>query len=418
MSNTADRCATVTLWFSLFAFGCADSSPGSGDRFEFRDSLGVEIVDNGFPLLDGARRWTVSSDPDLQIGAVEGDDPYLFTSIWDAVRAPDGRVVVADGRDYDIRVFGADGVHQTSFGQQGDGPNDFGGPPWLALAGNDTLVVWDPGHYRLSWFGLDGSLFRQVSLQPTISSLSITRFVNGLVWETASDGGLLWTGPGDLRRAEDGLNDSMRSFVLIDNEGTAIHDFGTFPWGQTFATRRADGVAIGIGNPFAPSTAGALGPSPHRFAVASNDAWDIRLYEASGELTRILRASIARRAVTNDMVAVERDSLPRLALGMGLTLGETERAFDQIPVPDSLPPIAALYWDALGDLWVGRRAGRIRSEREYDVFDSSGRWQTTVQVPDDMGRIHEIGARYILATWYDSLGVAYLRVYGINKPAG
>jgi hypothetical protein len=35
-----------------------------------------------------------------------------------------------------------------------------------------------------------------------------------------------------------------------------------------------------------------------------------------------------------------------------------------------------------------------------------------------MGRIHEIGARYILATWYDSLGVAYLRVYGINKPAG
>jgi hypothetical protein len=75
-----------------------------------------------------------------------------------------------------------------------------------------------------------------------------------------------------------------------------------------------------------------------------------------------------------------------------------------------------MYWDDSGNLWVGRRTALILDVDTYDVFDGNGVWLTTVQVPPDLRRIHEIGDSYLLATWTDDLDVPYLRMYKIQKP--
>jgi hypothetical protein len=103
---------------------------------------------------------------------------------------------------------------------------------------------------------------------------------------------------------------------------------------------------------------------------------------------------------------------------MGMSLLDAERAFDRIPVPDVLPSIGSLFWDTSGNLWVGRRVGTpLEAPREYDVFDIQGHWLASVEVPESVGQIFEVGDDYVLATWQDELEVTYLRLYLLRKPS-
>jgi hypothetical protein len=91
-------------------------------------------------------------------------------------------------------------------------------------------------------------------------------------------------------------------------------------------------------------------------------------------------------------------------------------AFDQLSVPDSLPAIRRVFSDPLGNLWIQRRAESDPSaEGPFDVLDPNGRWFGTVEMPQDAGRVLEIGRDYILTVWYDELRVDYLRVYQVRK---
>ncbi len=189
------RRITVTLLSlaTVTSVGCASGDTPGMPVFEVQDSSGVEIVRSGPAIHEEGASWRIASDPILQIGQVDGDLPYLFERITSAVRVPDGRIVVSDAEALDIRIFGPDGTHEGSFGRRGEGPLEFGGLPSLALLPPDTLVVWDSGNYRLSWFDLTGSLLRQRSLAATVTGLSID--LGARAWSIVPGPALLWTGP-------------------------------------------------------------------------------------------------------------------------------------------------------------------------------------------------------------------------------
>ena len=99
---------------------------------EVRDSAGILITENARPA-DGSRLgWRIGPEPTVTIGAVEGEDPYLFQWVRSAFRISDGRIVVANGGTEEIRVFTATGTHLLSWGGRGQGPGDFGS---LSMAG-------------------------------------------------------------------------------------------------------------------------------------------------------------------------------------------------------------------------------------------------------------------------------------------
>ena len=88
---------------------------------------------------------------DLEIGEVEGEDPYLFTTIGSVVEDERGRMIVADYQTHEVRVFEPDGRFAFSFGGQGEGP----GSPWVtetALYGTtrDSLDVWRAARVRFT----------------------------------------------------------------------------------------------------------------------------------------------------------------------------------------------------------------------------------------------------------------------------
>jgi len=402
--------AAATLFLTIVAVaGCASGDAPGIPEFEVYDSAGVEVVQSGPPILEETSHWRVVNEPILQIGQVDGDLPYLFERISSAVKFPDGRIVVSDGRSLDIRVFGPDGKHQLSFGRRGEGPMEFGGPPMLASRPPDTLVVWDPGHLRLSWYDLTGDLLAQRSLAATVAGFSITRGVNA--WQLRPDGTLLWSGRA-ATRLRDGLSEAPRRIALIDGPSNNSHDFGVFPLSQGLMLD----IGIGFGNWFAPNAHGAVGPQPYRVAISAPEVWEVRFFDSGARLQRILRAPISRLPVTSEVRAARRAYLVDWALQFRFPASQGEKVDDRFPVPDSIPAIGSLRWDRSDHLWVGRRVADPTRTEDFDVFDISGRWLSTVHFPRDLGYILEIGEDYVLAKWYDDLGVAYLRLFRLEKP--
>src|SRR5690606_16751817 len=68
-----------------------------------------------------AGQWSLSDEPLLRIGVVSGDEPYQMHDVRDAVRLPDGRIVVAHQGARQVRVYAPDGRFLIASGGDGDG---------------------------------------------------------------------------------------------------------------------------------------------------------------------------------------------------------------------------------------------------------------------------------------------------------
>ena len=78
-----------------------------------RDSAGIRIIENAKPP-EGSRVWQVPPGPAVTIGDREGEDPYMLYQVWDAMKLADGRIVVANSGDGQLRVSDASGTHMET----------------------------------------------------------------------------------------------------------------------------------------------------------------------------------------------------------------------------------------------------------------------------------------------------------------
>jgi hypothetical protein len=389
------------------------SAPVLAQTYQVRDSSGVEIIESGPAASRAVSPLALSAEPVLTIGSIDGAEPYLFSHIWDAARAPDGRVVVVEAMAYEIRVFDRDGRHLVTFGRRGGGPEEFGGPPWIELVRPDTLLVWDPGHYRLSRYSLTGDLLDQVTIRDQVVEYGITPFPNGRVWATSPVGRLLWMGPARVRPQE-GLNDQYRSLIRIALDSPAV-DLGRRISGQAYWLESPDGGFRGLPNSFGPATFAELGLAGEIW-ISDPQRYEILAYTAGGRLSRVLRGLIPRLPVGDDLVETARGQLPEMAIGLGIPLRRLERAFDEIPVPDSLPAIGALKRGGDGRLWVGRRMGVVWTRKPvgvFDVFAPTGEWQGSVHLPPDVFQLLYADESHVIVAAMDEFDVQYVGVYEI-----
>jgi len=408
----------TALLLALVFNGCGREAR-KREPFLVFDSAGVEITVSSSPLLVGGAGWRIDADPLLQIGAVQGDEAYQFTWIEDAVRAPDGKVLVLDLQSREVRVFGADGGHLTTFGGSGEGPGEFGRPAMLALAPPDTLLVWDPAVLRVSRFSLDGGLLGEVSFLTPVTERMLPVGSGRRLWHLSTDGALLSSGPmlsGAETQELQGDRRTTRIRVVLLGPGSArVHDFGVFPYAN-LVQYRYTGLSVSLASPFSPHTRAALGTG--LVVIGMTGPWEVRAFRTSGGLLRIVRAAIPRVPATRDALErAKKDHLNRQARSRFPPQEVIEAVYPQFEVPDSIPAIGDLEFDAAGNLWVGRRALTDRDVSDWDVFTPEGRWLTSLSIPPELGRILEFGEDHILAAWEDEWNVQYLRLYRIHKDA-
>lgn len=347
-----------------------------------------------------AETWSVSTQPAVSIGEMDGDTTVLFQRITDLAFTPQGEIVVADGGLGVLRVFDREGRFVTQIGRRGEGPGEFESIRGIWTFPPDSMGVWDSGAYRLTYFRTDGSLARTVTLEAAARAAgvgSLDQFVGPL-----ADGSValasITIGDGPPPRSD------RMSVEVFSAEGRYAHrlaeiqgmvrgtrapiPFSPFPY---FAVR--DGAVLFT-----------RGVAPEVRALGGGDTTTLVFPPAEVDVDS---------AWESLRPALEAREQP-FFLGL----------LDEMEKPGALPHIAGLLVDDEGNVWTKtyRAPGdalwldggaRVRGG-SWMVATREGRLVATVDLPEGFSPF-EVAADRILGLSIDVLGVERVEVYGLNR---
>ncbi len=414
----ASRCLLLLL--ALTAAGCQsgvdrqDARDQAGrPRSEIFDSAGVQVVENARPPEGSRLEWRIGPEPSLSIGAVDGEEPYLFNGAVSAAKLPDGRMVVADGSSGELRMFDSAGTHLVTWGGEGEGPGEFWWLNHVAAWPGDSIVAWYPSRGRISVFDPDGSYGRSFGLWGDCPP-GCPRAV-----AARRDGTILTTYPGE---ASDSAVLQMR-----DGDGELLASLEKLPdrdlrrWKDERGANWTESVPYG-----SELVKGLWGD----LVVASRTSrYEIRAFRPNGALARIVRREHASRATTpadfdrylerelaeyHAFMSSAGRQLPTSELDHILSL--RRKTIEATPMADTFPAFSTFIADAAGYLWVREYdfPGEGRPAPLWTVFDPGGRVLGYLETPSGL-RIFEIGEDYILGRVRDELGVESVQVWPLER---
>jgi hypothetical protein len=384
---------------------CAGDDSSRRDS-TIRDSAGVTIVESARASWEADGQWTISAEPQLDIGVAEGAAEYQLYRASSAVRLSDGRVVVANGGTNELRFYDRDGSHLMSVGRTGEGPGEFRDLQRVWLLPGDSLLAYDFFPSRLSVFTSSGEFVRS---QHFASSDGRQILIRGPL----SDGSLIaagapiWNAPG----ATSGVVRDSVPYYRYDATGALIGTLGRFPSLEAYRIVTSDDWRLtSVPFPRIPVTA----ITGSRFHFGPADTYELRTYTPSGELERVVRLAQPTRAVEPaDIDEYKRERLERAERD-----GERpamERILGEVPFPQTLPSYDQMVADADGNLWVADYRTVRQDAASWNVFSAAGELMGSVATPARF-EVLQIGTDFILGQWLDDLEVEHIRLFALNKP--
>ncbi len=393
------------LSLALVLVGCGTSTP-PGTVSRSSDNAGAHIIQNSDPIWDDRSAWTVHTAPRLEIGAtgggggVGGDEHYQFHQVVDAVLLDGGPIVVADNGSKQLRFFGPDQKYVRSVGGAGSGPGEFTRISWFDRYHHDSLIVFDERTQQFSVFGSDGEFARTNALRSEAGNLSVA-YLQG----TTRRGYLITVEMAPEFPIPLGIVRLNQRIVLYNPDGEREAYIGEFRGPEIFMMGGARGAAAPTLGPVPFARMTFYGAHGQRFYAGSNDTFEIRVYDLSGNVRQIVRKQHSPRHVSRHHV-----ELYRASSGAQLRAGSLHS-----PLPETFPAYGGFDVDELGNLWVVEYPIPGEQGGTRFVFDPDGRYWGTVAIPDGL-RILEIGDDYMLGIHQDEFDVEYIRVHRIDKP--
>lgn len=361
--------------------------------------------DPGDTELDAAGpvpEWSLSAEPLVRIGRVEGDPAYLFQRIRSVALLPDGGVAVGDLGSLTIRLFDARGGLVGQMGGPGEGPGELEWLRHLELLPPDTLVVHDPGSMRMTRFLTDGTLLSTATVRAEDGrpEMVLGRFSDG-------DWALAWISQTEIDDDPSTASADPMRLGRFAPDGTPVAMLG-----------RATGlVRLGRGPvPFSPYLHGAVvGDSLY---VTDGLEPSISVVDHEGEVVRSLEVEVPApdRAAAWSALRTEleaEDDLDRL--------DDIPEAAEAEPVPH----IARMLADDGGRLWLkhlepttdhylgGGWAGRGPGGR-WTVVDPGGAVTARIDLPADLV-LMDVAHGRIAGVTRDELGVERVEVYALER---
>ena len=382
------------------------------------DSAGTTIVRNEEPLWSDAEAWSVSVEPQVTIGVLDGSAEYQLYDVVAAARQSDGDLVVVDGGTREVRLYDGDGVFLTKLGGRGSGPGEFQDPVQVLVLLGDTLLVWDDALARVSRFDPAGNLvdMRSVdrgtiakAVEPPLYPAAARLLPDGdllvrLTEKTMVKGGK--QSSSDASRARSGALRVSADYSQVDT----LMFFGdaelvpvSAPWGEWR-----------IALPRAKTTVIAVQGSESRICIGDQEAAEISCFGPHASRTSI-RWIPQEVAITEADVDEWRDTTVAMLAGK-LSESQVIGVLDQVTVPVVRPPFSSVMIDAVGNLWVeqGPSTSSDAGSIDYFVFDRDGVLLGTVELPQI--QVLDIGDDYVVGVYEDDLEVEYLQVFEIVKP--
>lgn len=376
--------------------GVDEEPPG----FARSDSLGVEIVEVLFPPSIPLEEWTVSPEPVISIGKIEGEEPYLFEEIVGARRTAAGRIVVANGGGgQDLRVFDSEGQFLRSAGRSGAGPGEFQRLGRLMGYRGDSVAVWDGRLRRISVFDGEGSLGRSLSLSVLPNAVNpVAGWPDGRFLSVPQVMGYL-----DLNvRA----GWQWAKVGVIDESGESYVELAELQQYPVELNERGLPINVQLHG------AGFHLPSDAGFAWCRQDAGELRFFDAGGRLRSTVR-------LLADPIPVTQEHLDRRLARMeadgrdAAYIERTRKQYQERPMAEFFPVFAQAFQDPSGLLWLQPNDPDSVGDRRFFVLDLSHGWVATVEIP--AGTIQQVGEDFILFTRIDDLGVFRVDLHALMR---
>jgi hypothetical protein len=402
------------LGFPVLLAGCSEVG-GAAAAATVRDSAGVTIIENTGPAWPGGLGWRVAEEPEFEIGGELDDPAYDLNQVRAALRLSDGRIVVADGETRELRFFDETGEHLATTGRQGGGPGEFQNIGFVWLGPADTLRVYDFNSRRLSTLDQNGEYVSGFVLRPP-GQIPFVQPAGRLL-----DGRLVAPVFMFDTTARSGVYREPRPYVTYQVDGTVSDTLGIFPGPEMYSTTMTFNdrtVPRPTLRPFALTT--PMEVFEDRIYVGTNEAFEVREYDATGALRRLIRASRSRIPVASEDIAEYKRFMHELILDNSGNIPEQvrdqlEQQFEDAPYPDAFPYYTGIRTDTEGNLWV--QDGKHRHQRDiyrYTVFDSTGQELGNVTMPEQFTP-RQLGGDYVLGVWRDEDDLEYVRLHQLIK---
>ena len=381
-----------------------DRDGGSHSSTVTSDSAGIRIVENARPP-EGSRVWQVAPQPAVTIGDREGEDPYMFYQVSDATKLTDGRIVVANSGDRQLRVFDAKGIHLEAWGGRGEGPGELPELVQVEPWPGDSIAAWFGPRRGITLFDANGNFGRNIYLELDSQDPGAVFIQPAAVMA----GGLILAG--QHPHVTDPVVVEVR-----DAEGRLRSSLGKHPGDERYIT--PDGYRD------SPIFAALTMQVPWGDLVIHNlnNRYEIKAFAHDGSLARIVRRDHAARAPSREEIDAyieERVSWYPVDLSSDEIeeyMAETRKRLMSLPVAEKMPAFASVRVDRLNHLWVEEYEppGQERPGSVWTVFDPEGRVLGFVETPEGLG-IFEIGEDYILGRSWDQFDVEHVQVWPLQR---
>lgn len=394
--------AEIVLLCAAFGFqACAfpDEAAQHPAGYSVRDSGGVVLVESSAPAWEESSSWTLSEEPLLIIGRVDGPEEYLLHRVMSAIRLDDGRIVLSNNGSQELRFYDSEGQFLSASGQAGEGPGEFRNIGLLHRLGADSLAVIDFGLFRISVFDEGGDFARSFRIAEGSPELP---FPDGLF----ADGTFLTSvHEADAPDYQElGWFRGQNEYRRYDREGKLLGSLALLPGEEYYRGTHPDGSGFTYSPNHAVRPWAAAGADT--WFYGSGDRFQIEERSASGELLRILRLERERRPMPEE-VAEARIDAQEGSSGSSSPLRS-------LSMPEFLPTHEWILVDRVGNVWMSEYVV-LDEEPRWQVFDCDGRWLGQVAMPRG-GRVTDIGDDYLLGVWRDDMDVETVRLYELRKP--
>ena len=396
------RLLPLLLSSALLLPACAPSgdNPPEVTGYTVRDSAGVSIVENTEPAWGEGEKWSVTPEPLLSIGEVDGPDEYILYHALNPIRLPDGTIVVGNNGSQELRFYDGEGRFITRTGSAGEGPGEFRTVFRIWRLGPDSLAVVDLQLHRISVFGLDGTFARVFRLGEGSGDILFPEgmFGDGTILVSKSLGDV-----GDF--SELGPVRDRYEYRRYGREGELLSPLPTLPGSELYRGVGADGSGFTTDPEHGIMV--RVVAATDRWFYCGGDRFEIQERNPEGALIRIFRLDRERRATPQEVFDDWEERLQRMR-------PQARQVWGSVPVSEMLPTYEQLLVDRRGNVWMAEY--RVLEEAHvWQVFDPEGHWLGSVTLPDG-GRISEIGEDYVLGVWRDEMDVETVRMYGLIKP--
>jgi len=370
-----------------------------------RDSAGVEINEVRDQDWEKAAPWNVSSEPELTIGEIDGEDPFIFDGIVQVRRGGEGRVLVADAGSNEIRIFDSRGNHLASFGGTGRGPGEF-----LSIGGllsqADTIWVWDGVQSRLSLFSEAGEFNGSIRLAPTGNLIHPLRMYG--LRGVSSDGFILTARafPADMRPKPVSYWDTIPT-LRFSRDGSKADTVGEFCGLDTYSTPSRAG-SVTFGRMSASFVADGL------IYQTDGGEYEVRVFDPETGLRRVIRALRPARPVTQEMLDEYLPFRAGPSSDPGTDPARRRQARDW-GHRETMPWVSALIVDEDRNLWIREYQPPLDpTPQRWGVIGSSGSWLGTVQMPDRFTP-HQIVGGVMVGVTKGHLGVESVQAFRLSR---